>query len=202
MLNLLKNIKPIRSERVYNMLYRIDTRLSNKDYLDFNLFVNFCTPYGKKQFAKLRVLFAAIPLFVWFLGVVTSRFENFAWFSLVVEIVLSVILFFAVKPFVRFVTKCNCKKMMKKAKVPFTPEATMEFYNDYFVEESPESRAEIKYSSITQVYLVNSEMIYLFNSAVSAYLIPVSSFSGEDEFKSFMDFIAEKTHPVITEKFS
>lgn len=178
------------------MLYRINTKLSNDDYLDFNLFVNFCTPYGKKQFLKSRLLLTAIPLWVWVLGVLLSHFENIDFIALVVDILLSVIVFFTTKPFMRFVTKMNCKKMMNKTKVPFTPEATMEFYNDYFVEESAESRTEVKYTAITQVYLVNSKMIYMFNSAVGGYLIPVSAFATAEEYNGFMNFIVTKTKPV------
>ena len=183
------------------MLYRINTKLSNEDYLDFNLFVNFRTPYGKKQFAKSRLLLTIIPLWVWLLGGIMIRFEYIDWFSLVVDIVLSVIVFFVTKPFMRFVVKRNCKRMIKKTKAPFTPEATMEFYDDYFVEESPEAKTEVKYTSITQVYLVNSKMIYMFNSAVGAYIIPVSAFATTEEYNGFMNFISMKTTPVISENF-
>lgn len=183
------------------MLYCIKTKLSDEDYFDFNLFVNFCTPYGKKQFEKARILLSIIPLWTWLLGVLFSHFENIEWFALIVDIVLSVIVYFVTKPFMRFVTKCNCKRMMKKAKVPFTPESTMEFYDDFFVEESPETRTEVKYSSIIQVYQVNSKMIYLFNSTFGAYIIPVSSFANAEEYNSFVNFIATKTTPVISKNF-
>lgn len=139
------------------MLYRFDVNLTEQDYFEFNRFHLFTSHYGKKQFEKSRILISMIPLILRFASYVLSGFavENLA--VCIVYILLSVFIFFISKPLVWFVSKLQIKHMKKQGKLPFTPASTLEFYDDSFVEITPDNKTESKYSLVDSIYIVNGK---------------------------------------------
>lgn len=73
----------------------------------------------------------------------------------------------------------------------------MEFYEDMFVEITPENRSQVNYSAVDSVYVVKGEIIYIYLNSALAHLIPYSVFESETQFNSFIEFIGNKTKPVI-----
>lgn len=182
------------------MLYRFDVNLTEQDYYEFNRFHLFTSHYGKKQFEKIRILTSVIPLILFILRFASYVLSGFAAENLavcIVYILLSVFLFFISKPLVWFISKLQIKQMKKQGKLPFTPASTLEFYDDSFVEITPDNKTESKYSLVDSIYIVNGKMIYIFTNSVLAYMLPVKVFESEEQYNSFMDFITEKTKPAI-----
>lgn len=182
------------------MLYRFDVNLTEQDYYEFNRFHIFTSHYGKKQFEKSRILISVIPLILLILRFGSYVLSSFAVENLVVCIVyilLSVFIFFISKPLVWFVSKLQIKQMKKQGKLPFSPASTLEFYDDCFMEITPDNKTESKYSLVDSIYIVNGKMIYIFTNSVLAYILPIAAFASSEQYNSFMDFITKKTKPAI-----
>jgi len=62
---------------------------------------------------------------------------------------------------------------------------SFEFYDYYFVSNTPDESAKIKYSAITKI-TEDKDLIFLFNADRTAYLIPKRELESPDEFMSFI----------------
>ena len=183
------------------MQFRVNVNLTDEDYYEFNKFFQFCTPAGKKQFFKVRILATLIPVLFLLVELIAAPSEEFYIIAVVMMLLLSVVMFLISKPMFWAIAKAQLKKMKKSGKLPFSYLSTIEFYEDYFVEYTQQRRTQEMYSAVNAVYLVNSKTKYIFNSLVSGYIIPVSAFATEAEYNRFVNFISAKTKPVNAVSF-
>lgn len=178
------------------MNYKLDITLTDKDYTDFNIFWMLKSTYGKKQMLKCRVIifliFALSALFVLLTG--DGSVGNFVFIGLMV-VMLALFQIFMPSFYTRTI-KSQLKTLKKSGKMAYSPESSMEFYDDYFVEYTEENKNEHKYTTIERISLVGDKIIYLHINNVTAYLIPISSFNSEEELSSFIDFIKTKA-PIV-----
>ena len=179
------------------MNYILKIKLNDKDYLDFNSFHLFKSAYGRKIYNRLRIFTLVIPFICWLLGFTLHSFSEDYFTMLIVLIPLVLILFFTIKPILNFITKMQFRTMIKNGKKPYSAEATMEFSDEKIIETTEDNRTELKYSAVDSVYVVKGEMIYIYVNVNQAYLIPYASFENKNQFIGFIEFISEKTKPVI-----
>lgn len=179
------------------MKYCFNVKITDKDYMDFNYFHLFKSHYAKKQFQTARVVLSFLPLILWFASYALNGFSDEHFVTLVAYIPLSVILFFTIKPFNKFIVKHQLRSTFRKGKKPYAPDSVMEFYEDMFVEITPENRSQVNYSAVDSVYVVKGEIVYIYLNSAMAHLIPYSVFESENQFNSFIEFIGNKTKPVI-----
>lgn len=174
------------------MKYRLDIKITEKDYVDYNIFWITKSPYGKKQLNSFRFfsLFAcAVAVCVemrilGFSGETLLRTVPIIIFGVIVELLAPRILGSS--------TKSQLKKLKKKGRLAYTPESVMEFYEDSFTEWTEEAKAEQKYSVVERISIVENKMIYIHVNNLMAFLIPVSSFGSQSEYQSFVEFIKSK----------
>lgn len=179
------------------MNFRFNVNLSDKDFLDFNYFHMLKSHYGRKTYILLKTLLLVLPLVFWLVGYTIHSFSEDYLTMLIILIPLCLIMFFMVKPFMKFSVKQQLKTWMKKGKKPYSTEAVMEFSDEIIIETTSENRTELKYTAVDSVYVVKGEIIYIYVNAAQAYLIPYASFENENQFNSFIEFIGNKTKPVI-----
>ena len=79
--------------------------------------------------------------------------------------------------------------MKKNGKLPYSNYATLEFYDDYFVEVTENTKTEVKYDAVFKVRVNEPKAIYIYQNAVLAYIIPFDVFCSDDERIKFVDFI-------------
>ena len=82
--------------------------------------------------------------------------------------------------------------MKKNGKLPYSNFATLEFYDDYFVEITENTKTEIKYDAIFKVRVNEQKAIYIYQNAVLAYIIPFDVFDSSVARDEFLDFIHQK----------
>ncbi|MBQ8210522.1 MAG: YcxB family protein [Clostridia bacterium] len=174
------------------MHYRINVNLTEEDYFQFNKFVQFYAPAGKKNFTTARIIISLLPVMIAFLAGIHSGFNTELLAGIILMIPVSVLVFFTFKPFIWFTTKLQIKAMMKKGAL-YSPVSCVEFYDDHLVDYTPQKQVQINYSSFSSAYVVNSGIVYLFENAVNGVIVPISSFSSAEEWNSFINFISSKT---------
>lgn len=82
--------------------------------------------------------------------------------------------------------------MKKNGKAPYSEHSLLEFYDDYFIEKTENTKAEIKYDAVFKIRVNELKAIYIYQNVLVAYIIPFSAFSCEDERKEFLNFIQKK----------
>ena len=178
------------------MNYKLDITLTDKDYTDFNIFWMLKSPYGKKQMLKSRLILSVIFILAVLYVLITGEgiSENFVFIGLMVVMLALFQIFMA--RFFAFSLKSQFKTLKKSGKMAYSPESTMGFYDDIFVEYTEENKNEHKYTTIERISIVGDKIIYLHINNVTAYLIPMSSFTSAEELRSFIDFIKTKA-PIV-----
>lgn len=177
---------------MYFMLYSYNVCLTEKDYCEFNEFLQIKSFYGKKVMTFLRITFAIIIG----LGMVVSLFYDGFTDELVANIIADclLIVFFELLliPFMKLSIKIYIRIVKKVGKMAFSPSSVMEFYEDYFCETMPENKTEHKYSAIERISIIDGKIIYIHINHAMCYLLPYNVFESQNQYKQFVDFLKAK----------
>ena len=172
------------------MKFSFSITLTDEDYFEFNKFHSLESHYGAKKLPWLRwlvvVLWCIIIIPVCFVGGLDLHLLILSLVMLVLLVCYN--LFW--RQLVSWSIKSNIKHLKKKGKLAYSPFSTLEFDEDLIVETTDNLRAEQKYSAIERVSVVEGRYIYIHNSNLGAYIIPMSAFSDQSEYESFLDFLA------------
>ena len=173
------------------MRFQFSVNLTDQDYLDYNVFTLIKSPYGKKQVMSVRIFFAVLggvlSLITFWGG--DFSLETFIGSIPMVIIVLAVILLWP--RFLAWSIKCQVKAVRKNGKMAYSPQSVIEFYDDYFVETTPDNKTEQKYLSIERISIVDSK-IYIHVNSVMSYILPLSCFESKEQYSAFLDFVKTK----------
>jgi len=82
--------------------------------------------------------------------------------------------------------------MKKHGKLPYSNASTIEFYDDYFIELTENTKTEVKYDAVLKIRVNNPKGIYIYQNAIMAYIIPFKAFNSNDEKSEFLNFINQK----------
>ena len=174
------------------MRFKFNIHVTEKDYLDYNNFWQFQSPYGKKQIISLRVIFALLFGIAALATLIGGDFTIDSIIEATIFMVAMAIFQFILPAFLAWSVKRQIKVLKKKGKMAYTPEATIEFYEEYFIEKTSERKTETKYTTIERISIVRDKAIYLHVNNVMAYIIPIKSFTSNEQFESFLTFIQSK----------
>ena len=78
--------------------------------------------------------------------------------------------------------------------MPYSNYSVLEFYDDYFVEQTENTKTEVQYDAVFKIRINNSKAIYIYQNAVLAYIIPLDVFESNTDREKFIDFISQKTN--------
>ena len=174
------------------MAYSINVYISDEDYFRFNKFSLIKSYNGKKQMLIYRFVLAAIillfPIMLFFKG-------DFSYNMIIPYLFLLIISQILIKPIYLAILKAHLKMLRKNGKAGYNPTALIEFSDEEFTETTPDSKSELKYSSIERVS-VYEKNIYIHINALMAYILPYSAFESEDQFSEFIEFIKTKCNNV------
>ena len=174
------------------MKFGFNVSLSDDDYLDYNKFWMIKSPYGKKQITSLRIVIILLLCAFILLSLIESGFTVGALVSIIpLMIVLTGFQIF-LKSFLVFSLKGQLKSLKKKGKMGYSPQSVIEFYDDCFVETTPDVKTEQKYSAIERVSIIDNKIIYIHINNVMAYLLPISCFESKEQYEQFFEFIKTK----------
>ncbi|MFD1030235.1 YcxB family protein [Metaplanococcus flavidus] len=163
----------------------LNYKLTEEDYIDFNLFHAKNSKAVKKQVTMQRVLVPVMYIILAFLGLV---FLDMPFLFLFIPFLLMGILWFIFYPayFYRLI-KRNSTKMMREGKNEGVLGAhKMIFTEDGLREISPKGEMSISWSGI-ESFGEDPSGFYLYNSGMSALIIPKKELGNSEEVSRFLD---------------
>lgn len=174
------------------MKFRFDVKLSERDYVDYNLFHLTKSPYGKKQLFSMRVMIAVLTVLLAVMALVKNGFTTEGLIQAIAPIFIFTVLQLLLKPLFSVFTRVAVKSMKKTGKPAYSPTSVIEFDEDSFTETTPENRIEQKYSSVERISIIKDRFVYIHINNIMAYIIPMSSFETKEQYAAFTDFIKTK----------
>lgn len=180
------------------MDFKFNVHLTDADYLDYNVFWSIKSPYGRKQMRTFRILIgAAILLFSLFI-LIRDNFSSGAFISASAQWFLLVIVEALLNPFFVWVFKNHIKSLKKHGKMGYSPDSEIEFFEDRFVETTPENKTEQKYSAVERISVIGNKFVYIHINNLMAYILPMASFASGEEYERFMSFMRTKCGKIDT----
>lgn len=174
------------------MNYRFNVTITDQDYLDYNTFWMLRSPYGKKQMKIFRIV---ITVF-WVIASLVTLFMDGLSIVFVFGLIPLVIVFFLIQIlfpiFFSWALRWQIKSLKKSGKMGYSPESTIEFYEDRLVETAPDNKTELKYSAVERISVVDHKMIYIHVNNIMSYILPISCFESVEQYDSFLEFIRTK----------
>ncbi|MBQ3151746.1 MAG: YcxB family protein [Clostridia bacterium] len=174
------------------MKFRFDININDEDYLEFHGFWMIRSPYGKKQTKKVRIILSVMFAVGIAITMVRGGFNTDTYISAALMIVVYLIIQALFTRFLLRSLKSQLKMLKKSGKMGYSPNAVMEFYDEIFVETTPENRTEQSYSAVERVSVVEDRTIYIHINNVMAYILPVTAFESKEQYDSFLSFIRTK----------
>ena len=176
-------------------MFKFTVKLSEKDYFEFNKFVAISSPYGKKQIRHARIFLTIFAVALGLISLYGGGFTAEAFIGIIPLLVFWSLLQALYTKLVVFLIKSNIKSVQKQGKPLYDPESVLEFYDDQFVEITPDAKTELKYSSFERAFVVDKR-IYLLRSSLNGYILPMTCFESSDQFNRFVEFISTKISDV------
>ena len=171
------------------MLFQFHTHITEQDYWDFHVFLMTRSPYGRRLIRVACILFAilgGISVLFTFLneGFTAESLLAAAWVAMLVAVFALMFV-----PASLWSAKLQIRYMRKHGKRRYSPSAVLEFYENGFVEITPERRMEQSYTTIERISIVSGKMIYIHINNTMAHLLPLSCFASAEEYARFFAFM-------------
>ena len=174
------------------MLYQLNIRLSEDDYLSFNVFHSLESVQGKKLIRKTCFFFIFAMLFLAALFLFVMGLTTFSVIYAVMLLLFTLLyMVFFKKVLIRNI-KTQIKRLKKVGKLPFEPVSTLEFYEDKMVEITASKRIEQSYNILERICVVKDRYILLYHSSVGAYILPFAQVKEQINQEEFVDFLSGK----------
>ena len=174
------------------MKFQFNVNTTDKDYLDYNKFWMLRSHYGKKQMMSFRIVMAVIFGVYIFILLYGGNFTVDSFISVIPMAILLIIFELLFSSLFVFILKGHLKSLKKKGKMGYSPSSVIEFYEDSFVETTPDNKTEQRYSSIERISIVDNKMIYIHVNNIMAYILPLSCFETKEQYDGFFEFIKTK----------
>ena len=174
------------------MHFKFHINLNDNDYLNYNTFWTIKSPYGRKQMLSFRItiaiLFVAISLLFLFRG----KFSADAWIGIIPYVVLLVLFELLLNPLFCLILKGKIKSLKTKGKMGYSPVSEIEFYDESFIEITPDNKTEQKYSAIERVSVITDKVVYIHVNNVMSYILPLPCFESKEQYDGFLNFMKSK----------
>lgn len=180
------------------MCFKFEITLTDKDYLDCNVFLVLKSPYGKGQIARFRIFIALLVVAMSLLTVVGGGFSTFAIIAIILYAVILTLFEVFARPFFVRTIKGQVKAMKKQNQMAFPPESTVEFDDDAIIEATPTGKSELKYSALERISVVEGKVVYLHFGSAAVCILPRPVFKSDAQYEDFLAFIKTKCENIDT----
>jgi hypothetical protein len=162
----------------------IQYNLTEEDYIHFNLYHVKNSKTGKQALTWQRFL---SPLFFIIIAYIYSAISDMPFLPLFITFFIMGILWIVFYPkyFYNLITR-NAKKMIKEGKNEgLLGEHCMKMTEEGIVDTSSQRETKVTWSGITG-FKEDDGYFYLYNSSVSAYILPKREINHVNEVKNFI----------------
>ena len=121
-----------------------------------------------------------------------GEFSAAAWIGIIPYAILLVLFELLLNPLLCWILKSNIKSLKSKGKMGYSPVSEIEFYDESFVEITPDNKTEQKYSAIERVSVITDKVVYIHVNNVMSYILPLSCFESKEQYNNFLDFMRSK----------
>ena len=168
------------------MQFQFDLTLSEEDYVAYNCFHAFQSPQGRKTVKRSRIFFIVFMSLMTLIGLTISVI-----FGALLAILTVVYMVLFQKIVERNIGK-QILRLKKTGKLPFDATTTLEFYEDKLIETTPSARTERNYDKFERICVLEGRYIFLYDSSVTAYILPVAQVGDQENQAAFLSFMAKK----------
>lgn len=176
------------------MRFKLNVNITDDQYVEFNKFHLLRSSYGKKYIKNSRIVINACMAFICLsfllIAVVTKAKSVYAGFA--AGVITAVVYNFCLEKVLMGSVEKNIKKQLKDGLNLYTANQTIEFYDDKIVDYNEDERSEISFNKLEQVCSVDGKYLYLYVSAQSAHIIPLTAFNSHREYEEFLEFIESR----------
>lgn len=174
------------------MKFQFNVNVNDQDYLDYNIFWIIRSPYGKKQIKTLRITITVFVAILILISLFSGGFSLESILGILPMIIVLLLFQFFLTKFFSWSLKEHIKALKKSGKMGYSPSSVIEFYEDSFVEITPDNKIEQRYSSIERISVVDNKMMYIHVNNIMAYMLSLSSFKTKEQYDEFFEFIKTK----------
>lgn len=174
------------------MGFKFNVNVNDRDYLDYNMFWLLKSPYGKRQIITFRVTIAVLTGIIVLISLFGGGFTLETLLGIVPPVIILILAQVLLRGFFKLSFKGQISNQKKAGKLGYSPEATLEFNDDSFVETTATNKTEQRYTAIERISIVNDKMIYIHVNNLMAYMLPFASFESKKQFDGFLEFIKTK----------
>lgn len=83
-------------------------------------------------------------------------------------------------------------RMLQSGSRLYSPDGTLTFTEEHIHDENPDLITTCPYHTVERLILCHGA-VYVFYSYIQAFILPESTFSGDEERRELLDFLKEKT---------
>lgn len=165
---------------------KLSFELTEQDYIDFNLHYFDTSPTMRRSHNKSRL--AGTLLFFVLPPVLRNMTDIPFWYWMTTLGIAGILWFFYFPKMMKRLYTKQIRKLLKEQKNYFIGKKTLELTSDGILTKGEDGESTVLYSSISKLQQHNGA-IYLYNSAVSAIIIPADAFLSEKERNDFLNNI-------------
>ena len=177
---------------VGTMHYQLKIQLTNADFLAFNYFHSLESTIGKKQFKQARTVFAVVMAVIVALVLLISGWSTFSALFTVLIGLFSVLFLLFLKKIAKLNIRAQINTLKKSGKLPFEPEANYDFYEDCFIIRTENMCSEDSYATLERIDVVENQYAFLYNSSMSAHVLPIAQIRDQVNQEAFLQFLSTK----------
>lgn len=178
------------------MRYQLNVTLTEEDYLAFNNFHALESTFGKRQIRNSRILLITCMTVLMAFVLLVLGWTTFSVIYVILLGLFLVLYLLLFKKIIKRNIKAQIKRLKKTGKLPFDSAASLEFYDDKIVEITADKRVEQRYDGLERICVAGDEFIYLYNSSVNAYILPISQLRKQLEQEDFLNFLSQKCNSI------
>ena len=162
----------------------IGVKLTQEDYIAFNIYHAFHSKLGKRSVLHGRLMMAYGAAAMELIELI--RYGEVFYFRLILLAAASVVWYFVWPGCVRRSVRRQVQRLAKQGKLPYPEESELDFGEDEIVETTPTSVQKTAYADVMDLR-ESADHIFVYVGAIQAIILPKHCVEGrEDELKALL----------------
>lgn len=176
-------------------MLELQYRIAEEDYLRFNREFLLHSKNGKRALWAYRLTAILCSACFVLLAALEGDLRKTAALAAVLALFCAVMWLSARKLLLRTCDR-SIRRLKKDGKLPYSEAGTLTFAQEDIREENAQAVTTCRYDAIERTVLSHGS-VYVFFSAMQAFILPESAFSGGEERQALLDLLREKTQKPV-----